>query len=96
MTDIKEMVDDYIERNQESVEEFENPDEIYAEIVDQLDSLEVPFLFPLSPTFLSFTAQERCSCLMQRTAICSGLLENIHQDSCNCRRKYQWQWQWPT
>ncbi|BDA45543.1 General negative regulator of transcription subunit 3 [Coccomyxa sp. Obi] len=40
MTDIREMVDDYIERNQESVEEFENPDEIYAEIVDQLDSLE--------------------------------------------------------
>ena len=46
MTDIKDMVDDYVERNQESFDEFADPDQVYEEIVEQLDGLEV-FFFPM-------------------------------------------------
>lgn len=57
MTDIKEMVDDYMERNQESFDEFENPDDCYSEIVEQLDGLEVcsiPLLLGLILLFNRF------------------------------------------
>lgn len=41
MSNIKEMVDDYMERNQEDFEDFVSPDDIYEEILHHLDSLEV-------------------------------------------------------
>lgn len=44
MSNCKEMVDDYMERNQEDFEDFVSPDDIYEEILHHLDSLEV--LFP--------------------------------------------------
>jgi hypothetical protein len=47
MTDIKDMVDDYMERNQESFEEFSDPDQVYYEILEQLDGLEVLFCLML-------------------------------------------------
>lgn len=92
MTDIREMVDDYIERNQESVEEFENPDEIYAEIVDQLDSLEVRLCFTIS----HFAHKELLLCLTKQDTTSSRPSDIITQGDCNCRRKYQWQWRWHT
>ncbi len=36
--DIRDLVDDYIERCMESPDEFINPDDIYADLVDMLDS----------------------------------------------------------
>ena len=39
--EVKDMVDDYLERNQESFSEFETPDDLYAGLIEQLDSLEV-------------------------------------------------------
>ena len=41
MSNIKEMVDDYMERNQEDFEDFLSPDDVYEEILHHLDSLEV-------------------------------------------------------
>ena len=41
MSNIKEMVDDYMERNQEDFEDFVSPDDVYEEILHHLDSLEV-------------------------------------------------------
>ena len=41
MANIKEMVDDYMERNQEDFEDFLSPDDVYEEILHHLDSLEV-------------------------------------------------------
>ncbi|KAK9814381.1 hypothetical protein WJX72_004900 [[Myrmecia] bisecta] len=38
--EVKELVEDYLERNQESFDEFENPDDLYAEMIDLLDGLE--------------------------------------------------------
>lgn len=43
MTDIKEMVDDYMDRNQDSFDEFSDPDQAYEVILEQLDGLEVFF-----------------------------------------------------
>ncbi|EIE20296.1 hypothetical protein COCSUDRAFT_58005 [Coccomyxa subellipsoidea C-169] len=40
MTDIKEMVDDYMDRNQDSFDEFSDPDQAYEVILEQLDGLE--------------------------------------------------------
>jgi hypothetical protein len=40
MTDIKDSVDDYLERNQDAFDEFATPDEAYYEVIEQLDSLE--------------------------------------------------------
>ena len=42
MSNAKEMVDDYMERNQEDFDEFSTPDDVYEEILQDLDSLEVP------------------------------------------------------
>ncbi len=50
MSNIKEMVDDYMERNQEDFEDFLSPDDIYEEILHHLDSLEVPW--PPHPVIL--------------------------------------------
>lgn len=36
--DVRELVDDYIDRCMESPDEFVNPDDIYADLVDMLDS----------------------------------------------------------
>lgn len=36
---VKDLVDDYLERNQEDFEEFDTPDDIYADLVDQLDGM---------------------------------------------------------
>lgn len=41
MSNIKEMVDDYMDRNQEDFEDFVTPDDVYEEILHHLDSLEV-------------------------------------------------------
>ena len=41
MSNAKEMVDDYMERNQEDFDEFSTPDDVYEEILQDLDSLEV-------------------------------------------------------
>lgn len=41
MAGVKELVEDYIDRNQESFDEFENPDDIYSDILEELDGLEV-------------------------------------------------------
>ena len=41
MSDIKESVEDYLDRNQDSFDEFENPDDVYYDLIEQLDSLEV-------------------------------------------------------
>ena len=41
MSDIKESVDDYLERNQEAFDEFATPDDVYYDLIEQLDSLEV-------------------------------------------------------
>ena len=41
MSNSKEMVDDYMERNQEDFDEFSAPDDVYEEILHHLDSLEV-------------------------------------------------------
>ena len=38
---VKDMLDDYLDRNQEDFEEFEVPDDIYEGIMPQLDGLEV-------------------------------------------------------
>ena len=49
----KELVDDYIERNQDDFESFEDPDDLYADLLDKLDNLEVmlgPFCNTTSPT----------------------------------------------
>jgi hypothetical protein len=44
MTGVKDLVDDYLERNQDSFDEFDNPDDLYSDIIDELDGLEVmPF-----------------------------------------------------
>ena len=50
MSNIKEMVDDYMERNQEDFEDFVSPDDVYEEILHHLDSLEVPASFALTAT----------------------------------------------
>ncbi|KAI7844515.1 hypothetical protein COHA_001873 [Chlorella ohadii] len=36
---VKDLVDDYLERNQEDFDEFDTPDDIYADLVDQLDGM---------------------------------------------------------
>ena len=41
MSNAKEMVDDYMERNQEDFDDFSTPDDVYEEILHHLDSLEV-------------------------------------------------------
>ena len=41
MSDIKDSVDDYLDRNQEAFDEFANPDDVYYDLIEQLDSLEV-------------------------------------------------------
>lgn len=41
MSGTKELVEDYIDRNQDSFEEFENPDDLYSDILEELDGLEV-------------------------------------------------------
>lgn len=43
----KELVDDYLLRNQDDFEEFGDPDDLYADLIEQLDNLEVGF--PLMP-----------------------------------------------
>ncbi len=35
------MVDDYLERHEDAFDEFDNPDDIYSDLVEQLDGLEV-------------------------------------------------------
>lgn len=41
----KELVDDYILRNQDDFDEFSDPDDLYADLIEKLDNLEVrPFL----------------------------------------------------
>ncbi|CAL5228864.1 g12075 [Coccomyxa viridis] len=47
MSNAKEMVDDYMERNQEDFEDFVSPDDVYEEILHHLDSLEAQL--PLAP-----------------------------------------------
>ncbi len=39
--EVREMVDDYLERHEDAFDEFDNPDDIYSELVEQLDGLEV-------------------------------------------------------
>ena len=41
MADIKDSVDDYLDRNQDAFDEFDNPDDVYYDLIEQLDSLEV-------------------------------------------------------
>ena len=41
MADIKESVDDYLERNQDAFDDFKDPDDVYCDLIEQLDSLEV-------------------------------------------------------
>jgi len=38
---VREMVDDYLERHEDAFDEFDNPDDIYSDLVEQLDGLEV-------------------------------------------------------
>lgn len=56
MSSAKEMVDDYMERNQEDFDEFSTPDDVYEEILQDLDSLEVPEPCLLHKTF--------CACVV--------------------------------
>jgi len=39
--EVREMVDDYLERHEDAFDEFDNPDDIYSDLVEQLDGLEV-------------------------------------------------------
>ena len=41
MADIKDSVDDYLDRNQDAFDEFDNPDDVFYDLIEQLDSLEV-------------------------------------------------------
>lgn len=38
---VKDMLDDYLERNQDDFDEFDTPDDIYEGIMAQLEGLEV-------------------------------------------------------
>ena len=38
--DIKPLIEDYLERGEDDFEEFEDPDDLYAQFIDQLDGLE--------------------------------------------------------
>ena len=40
-TEAKELIDDYILRNQDDFDEFSDPDDLYADLLDKLDNLEV-------------------------------------------------------
>ena len=44
LEDVKEALDDYLTRNQDDFDDFEAPDDLYADLVDQLDNLEVHFV----------------------------------------------------
>ena len=59
MSNAKEMVDDYMERNQEDFDEFSTPDDVYEEILQDLDSLEV------SEPCTSPTVHDKCPCAAQ-------------------------------
>mmetsp|Transcript_20310 Transcript_20310/g.48366 ORF Transcript_20310/g.48366 Transcript_20310/m.48366 type:complete len:659 (-) Transcript_20310:149-2125(-) len=39
--DMKELIDDYVERNQDGFEEFGNPDDLYDVLIDQLDKATI-------------------------------------------------------
>ena len=45
ISEAKEMVDDYMSRNQEDFDDFSAPDDLYADLLDQLDNLEVSTAF---------------------------------------------------
>ncbi|KAL4431048.1 hypothetical protein ABPG75_006304 [Micractinium tetrahymenae] len=36
---VKDLVDDYLERNQDDFEEFDTPDDLYADLIEQLDGM---------------------------------------------------------
>lgn len=37
------MVEDYMQRNQDDFDDFAEPDDLYADLIEQLDNLEVSF-----------------------------------------------------
>ena len=41
VSESKDMVEDYLQRNQDDFEDFADPDDLYTDLVDQLDNLEV-------------------------------------------------------
>ena len=57
LAEAKDMVDDYMIRNQEDFDDFGNPDDLYADLIDQLDNLEV------SPAFSSITSADGSTCI---------------------------------
>lgn len=38
---VKELIEDYLERNQDAFEEFENPEDVYESIEHHMDNVEV-------------------------------------------------------
>lgn len=41
VSDSKDLIEDYLQRNQEDPDDFTNPDDLYSDLIDQLDNLEV-------------------------------------------------------
>ena len=41
MDSVKELMDDYLDRNQDAFEEFENPEDVYESIEHHMDNVEV-------------------------------------------------------
>lgn len=37
----KEMVEDYLQRNEDDFDDFADPDDLYADLLEELDNLEV-------------------------------------------------------
>ena len=62
ISEAKEMVDDYMSRNQEDFDDFSAPDDLYADLLDQLDNLEVSsaFLTLLLASTVTWKRHGRC------------------------------------
>ena len=79
MSNAKEMVDDYMERNQEDFDEFSTPDDVYEEILQDLDSLEVSEPCLLQKSLCACIVSLRSSVMScQRSAFSVMMLARAH------------------
>ena len=65
MDTVKEMMDDYLDRNQDAFDDFEDPEEIYESIEHHMDNLEVcPHLCSLPARLLTAPPYMACAQLV--------------------------------